>query len=50
MTTCSNFGARIDQFIGDGYVEFNNLHPFSVTQSADGFTKDFDDQYGVALP
>jgi peroxiredoxin len=43
VMTCSvNFGARVDQFIGDGSVEFNDLHPFSATQSTGGFTKGFD--------
>jgi hypothetical protein len=35
-----NFGAIIDKFIGDCLGEVRkNLHPFSVTQSAGGFSK-----------
>jgi hypothetical protein len=51
VTACAmNFGARIDQFIRDSSVEFGNLHPLSVAQSAGGFNKSFDNQDEVALP
>jgi hypothetical protein len=42
-----NFGARVDQFIGDGSVDFSNLHPFSVTQTTGGLSEGFDYQYVV---
>jgi hypothetical protein len=44
------FGARIDELIEDGSGEFNNFHPFSVTQSAGGLAAGFDYQDWVALP
>jgi hypothetical protein len=37
-----DFGARIDELIGDGSGEFNNFHPFSVTQRAGGLAGGFD--------
>jgi hypothetical protein len=42
MACTVNFGARVDQFVGDSSVEFYDLHPFSVAQqSPGGFSEDW---------
>jgi hypothetical protein len=45
-----DFGARIDELIGDGSGEFSNFHPFSVVQSTGGLAKGFHHQNWVSLP
>jgi hypothetical protein len=51
VLACSmDFGAKIDELIGDGSGYFNNFHRFSVTQIAGGLGKGFDHQDWVSLP
>jgi hypothetical protein len=51
VPACSvDFGARIDELIGDGSGEFNGFIPFSVAQSAGRLAKGFEHRAWVALP